>query len=247
MTSSGGLDTLCWGSVGTVERCQPVAEKLRRNNTWWDVTIIPHFVFGGPFVAWVNSPHAMPVLDHFRRRSREALGGVIPRGNWLRDTTGVGPLPGAETGVRVDAQGQVYGMALIERLNVPILAGTDVIWVWPVSPMGKFKSTVVGMALHAELAMMQAEGLSPLHALQAATLNPAKLLHGTDSLGTVAPGKLADLVLLDANPLEDITNTTAIRAVVANGRYYDRAALDQLWMGIQRIIKHRGLPFFGIL
>ena len=72
------------------------------------------------------------------------------------------------------------------------------------------------------------EGLTPLEALQAATLNPAKMLHGTDLLGTVAAGKLADLVLLDGNPLADITNTTTIRAVVANGRYYDRAALDSL-------------------
>ena len=71
-----------------------------------------------------------------------------------------------------------------------------------------------------------ADGLTPLNALRAATLNPAKFLHATDSLGTVAPGNLADLMLLDAGPLADITNTTAIWAVVANGHYFDRAALD---------------------
>ena len=68
----------------------------------------------------------------------------------------------------------------------------------------------------------------PLAALQAATINPARAIQGTDSLGTVAAGRLADLVLLDANPLADITNTTQISAVVANGRYFDRAALDGL-------------------
>ena len=83
-------------------------------------------------------------------------------------------------------------------------------------------------AEYIELELYVAEGLTPLEALQTATLNPAKLLHATGSLGTVAPGKLADLVLLDADPLADITNTTTIRAVVANGRYFDRAALDQL-------------------
>ena len=59
------------------------------------------------------------------------------------------------------------------------------------------------------------------------------MLHATDSLGTIAPGKLADLVLLDADPLADITNTTTIRAVVANGRYVDRAALDRLLAEVQ--------------
>lgn len=85
---------------------------------------------------------------------------------------------------------------------------------------------IPGFALHAELAAYVAEGVTPLAALQSATINPAKALRLTDSLGTVAAGNLADLVLLDANPLDDITNTTMIRAVVANGRYFDRAALD---------------------
>ena len=75
--------------------------------------------------------------------------------------------------------------------------------------------------------------MTTLNALQTATLNPAKMLRATDSLGTVAPGKLADLVLLDADPLADITNTTTIRAVVANGRYFDRPALDRLLAEVQ--------------
>ena len=64
--------------------------------------------------------------------------------------------------------------------------------------------------------------------LQAATLNPARALRATDSLGTVAAGKLADLVVLEANPLADVANVAAIRAVVANGRYFDRMALDSI-------------------
>ena len=67
-----------------------------------------------------------------------------------------------------------------------------------------------------------------MEALQAATLNPAKVMKLTDSLGTVEPGKVADLVLLDADPLADIANTRLIRAVVANGRLFDRARLDSL-------------------
>jgi imidazolonepropionase-like amidohydrolase len=75
--------------------------------------------------------------------------------------------------------------------------------------------------------------MTPFEALQAATLNPARALRATDSLGTVARGKLADLVLLDADPLQDIWNTSKVRAVVANGRYFDRAALDQLLRDVE--------------
>ena len=62
----------------------------------------------------------------------------------------------------------------------------------------------------------------------AVTLNAARYVGATDSLGTVEAGKLADLVLLDADPLADIYNTQRIQAVVANGHYYDRATLDRL-------------------
>ncbi len=71
-------------------------------------------------------------------------------------------------------------------------------------------------------------GLTPLQSLQTATLNPAGYLGASDSLGTVATGKLADLVLLAGNPLDDIGNTQRIRAVIAAGRLYRRADLDRL-------------------
>ena len=71
-------------------------------------------------------------------------------------------------------------------------------------------------------------GLTPLEALQAATLNPARMLGLADSLGTIEADKLADLVLLEANPLEDIRNTQRIRAVIADGRLYRRADIDRL-------------------
>ena len=75
--------------------------------------------------------------------------------------------------------------------------------------------------------------MTPLQALQAATLNPARFFERTDDLGTIEAGKLADLVLLDANPLEDIANTQRIRAVVADGRLYRRGDLDRLLVEIE--------------
>jgi imidazolonepropionase-like amidohydrolase len=72
-----------------------------------------------------------------------------------------------------------------------------------------------------------------MEALQTTTLNPAKFLGMDDQLGTVEKGKLADLVLLDANPLDDIRNTQKIAAVIVNGRYLSRAELDKILAGVE--------------
>jgi imidazolonepropionase-like amidohydrolase len=118
--------------------------------------------------------------------------------------------------------GTPLSMGVARSSGLPVLAGTDAAGIiWP------------GPSLHKEMGLLVKGGLTPLAALQAATLNPAQALHATDSLGTVAPGKLADLVLLDANPLADITNTKAIHAVVANGRYFGRPVLDSLLAAFQ--------------
>jgi amidohydrolase family protein len=85
-----------------------------------------------------------------------------------------------------------------------------------------------GFAVHDELELLVKAGLTPMEALQAATRNPAAYLGKLDSLGTVERGKTADLVLLDANPLEDIRNTRRIAAVVIRGRLLAREDLDQM-------------------
>jgi imidazolonepropionase-like amidohydrolase len=87
---------------------------------------------------------------------------------------------------------------------------------------------IAGFCVHDELATMVRAGLTPLAALQTATVNPARALGRERTSGTIAPGRSADLVLLDANPLEDIGNVRRIRAVITAGRFLDRNALDQL-------------------
>jgi imidazolonepropionase-like amidohydrolase len=82
--------------------------------------------------------------------------------------------------------------------------------------------------VHKELELMVVAGLPPLDALRAATINPARYLGREAEMGSVEKGRLADLVLLDANPLEDIRNTRQVRAVVLNGRFFDRAQLDAM-------------------
>jgi imidazolonepropionase-like amidohydrolase len=98
--------------------------------------------------------------------------------------------------------------------GVGILAGCDAL--------------IAGFCVHDELAAMVAAGMTPLGALQTATLNPARYLGREQTLGSIAVGKIADLVLLDANPLTDIRNIGRIRAVVVAGRLLDRTALDDL-------------------
>jgi imidazolonepropionase-like amidohydrolase len=104
----------------------------------------------------------------------------------------------------------------MNRAGVNLMTGTDLGVKW-ISP---------GQSLHEEIAYLVDAGLTPMQALQAATRNPARFL-GVNG-GTIEPGKLANLVLLDANPLEDIRNTTRIRGVVLDGNYYDRGRPDTL-------------------
>ena len=87
---------------------------------------------------------------------------------------------------------------------------------------------VPGFCLHDELAWMTKAGLSPLQALQTATLNPARFLGRESTQGTVAVGKRADLVLLEADPLTDITHTRGIAAVILRGRLLAKPDLERI-------------------
>jgi imidazolonepropionase-like amidohydrolase len=107
----------------------------------------------------------------------------------------------------------------MHRAGVPFLAGTDVTnpYCFP------------GFSLHDELALLVDEcKFTPLEALACATCNPARFLGMEKDLGTVTKGKLADLVLLDANPLDDIKNTQKIAAVVAGGKLITKAELQKM-------------------
>jgi len=85
-----------------------------------------------------------------------------------------------------------------------------------------------GLAAHWEIWMLTQGGMTPMEALRAATINGARYLGLDKDLGSLEPGKLADLVVLDANPLQDIHNSDDISVVVQNGRVYDSMTLDQL-------------------
>ena len=105
----------------------------------------------------------------------------------------------------------------MHQAGVMLLAGTDI--AGPRIP---------GFSLHNELGMLVTAGLTPAQALETATLNPAIVLKKTNELGSVEVGKMANLVLLDANPLENIDNTRRISTVVLKGKVFNRTQLDKL-------------------
>ena len=111
-------------------------------------------------------------------------------------------------------------LPLLREAGVTILAGTDA---------GFLNSfNYPGLGLHDELEVLVKYGLTPQQALAASVMNGPAFLGATDGFGGLSAGKIADVVLLDKNPLEDIRATRGIHAVVLKGRYLDRVALDGL-------------------
>lgn len=187
----------------SAERCAPVIAALRRNGTW----VVPTL---GLFRVTVNADlvladtAAMAVVPLPRRQQWIASARERPAALREADST---LLEAGRSAVRA-----------LRQAGVPLLAGTDV---------GN-EFLIPGYALHMELAALVDAGLTPTEALRAATIEPARFLQATDSLGAIRRGALADLVLLEANPLQDIRHARRVRGVFANGRYLDRVALDDL-------------------
>jgi imidazolonepropionase-like amidohydrolase len=117
----------------------------------------------------------------------------------------------------------------LNRSGVKIMTGTDAPapYVFP------------GFAVHDELALLVRAGLTPFEALRAATRNPAEFLGALKSYGTVEKGKVADLVLLEANPLADISNTKRINSVVADGRYFSRNEIEKMLAQVETDAKKK--------
>ena len=161
-------------------------------------------------VLWQRMAHTSD--DQLKNDSRLKFVASSIRATWpeLKDEDS-GP-------VKQQIQGIYRLVGLSTQTRVEMLAGTDTGDPW----------TIPGATLHDELEQLVAAGMSPHQALRAATLAPAKFFGWDESMGSIEKGKLADLVLLDANPLEDIRNTRKIAAVFARGKYLSRARLDQI-------------------
>ncbi|MGH7720425.1 MAG: amidohydrolase family protein, partial [Gemmatimonadaceae bacterium] len=197
--------TLAWRFADTA-RIAALARETREARVWNTPTLATRIYHSPQDVVdrYLASPEASYMSPSARGRLQDRT--RIP---WLRNYTAEDFRLAGEGNLRQD-----HLLRALRAAGAGLLAGTD-IGPW-------------GPSLHLELQYLVAAGLSPLDALRAATVNPARFLNAADTLGTIRPGARADLVLLDADPLTDIRSTSKISAVVVGGQLLDRARLGEL-------------------
>jgi imidazolonepropionase-like amidohydrolase len=197
--------------IGVSDTSSALIAALAKSQVWQCPTVVNSVGSAADFMS-------DPGLPYWLRASVEG---------WRR--TAVSRLDATDSAARAFQERATRRLGLIKKLHdaqVPFLAGTD-------APAGY--DLVPGSSLHRELQLFVRAGLTPLQALQTATLNPAVYFGRTAEWGTVAPGKTADLVVLSRNPLDDIANTRSVVAVVADGRYYSPRDLDGLRLRIMEL------------
>lgn len=185
------------------------AKLAKRNNTWFSPTLIA--------MEWIGRQTRS--LDSLRNLSTLKYVHPLMQSKWLGFNA-------------YNREGGADRIAYFERMisfnkklvkafkeaGVPIVAGTD----------AGTSAVVWGFSLHDELELLVNAGLTAEEALASATRLPATWLHIDDKIGTLAPGKFADLILLDKNPLENIRNTTTIAGVFVNGKWIARKTIDKM-------------------
>jgi hypothetical protein len=185
------------------EDLTPLFARFVRNGTW----VTPTFVAQYEVALWPTRALPGDSLAHYLPDTlRRFVASIFPMPEDVP--------PGADSVGRAIFAKRLALVGMMHRAGVGVLAGTD-------APL---RNSPPGFGLHEELAFLASAGLTPFEVLRAATIEPARFLGLLDSLGTVETGKLADLVLLDADPLADVRNTRRISAVMSNGRLVDSVA-----------------------
>jgi amidohydrolase family protein len=184
---------------------------LRAFGTWLSPTFAVNRVISKPVDTYAHDPRLKYVSQDIRDYWADRLPLFAP----------VTPEQTAQQEAYFEAQLRLVGAA--HRAGVGVLGGTDCLnpYVFP------------GFSLHDELDFLVEAGLTPRRALQVVTRDAAAFLGRADSTGTITPGKVADLVLLDADPLADIRAVRRIDTVVTAGRVLDRATLDRMLAGVE--------------
>ena len=187
-------------------KCRNLARSFVQNQTWQVPTLIRLKTMQQSDDPVFRGAASLKYMDKATRALWEQLAK-----QYGRDIS-----PQAAATFRAFYDQQLKLTALMAAEGVPMLAGSDLGGIW----------VVPGFSLHQEFLELAAGGLNPLQVLQATTLNGARFLGRQAAMGRVAEGFNADLVLLDANPLQDVAHLSRIHAVFLKGRHLDRAALD---------------------
>lgn len=195
------------------QKCRALFARFAKNKTWQVPTAVLHrmLTFRGE--------------ESFRRDERLKYVPLAEAQAWQKLPSGPQRFTPETRQRRFEKLFETIG--IMHKTGVPILAGTD---------LGN-PFIFAGFSLHDELELFVKAGLTPREALQTATINPAKFLGKEKDLGTVQRGKLADLVLLDGNPLENISNTRRISGVVVNGKYLPQETLRKLLAEVETAAK----------
>jgi len=193
-------------------RAAALFERFRRNGSWHCPTMRANAVLSTPVGAFDDDPRLryMPAefaqmwADRHRLFAPSTQTATAEQARYIED--------------RLSLIGAMH------RSGVGVLSGTDCLnpYVYP------------GFSTHDELRLLVRAGLSPMSALRAATADPARYLGLHHTMGTVRAGNVADLVVLDADPLADIGNTQRINAVVTRGRLLSRSRLDIMLAEVER-------------
>ena len=189
-------------------KCRAVTQVLADRGTWQVPTLIRLRTMMFSDDALYRADPNLAYVDKTTRALWESLG--------ARYSVDVPPAAAATFRRYYGAQQEL--VKRMKRQGVKMLAGSDLGGIW----------VIPGFGLHQEFRELAAAGLSPLEVLQTATLNGAEFLGREATMGTVAEGKHADLVLLDANPLADVANLAKISAVFLKGTHFSSEALENL-------------------
>jgi imidazolonepropionase-like amidohydrolase len=187
------------------EKEAALLQRFKRNHTWQTPTLIVSR----------NGILGVPVRDDPRLKYVPAFLKTI----WQQQMDGHRQRPAERAEfLKWNYERLVDTVGMMHQARVDLLAGTDAFnpYCFP------------GFSLHDELELLVGAGLTAADALRAATIDPARFLGKEAEMGSVSKGKIADVVLLDADPLKDIRNTKRIHAVFFQGKLYERQALDKM-------------------
>jgi imidazolonepropionase-like amidohydrolase len=190
---------------------------FKRNGTWQTPTLTLLRMFSSMHdTAFTNDPR----LRFVGVRERQSWDPAIVSKESVAENTALS---------KNEFQKDLQLVGAMQKAGVGILAGTDT-----GNPY-----CIPGFSLHDELQLLVRAGLTPLEALQAATLNPARFLGKENDFGSLRVGKIANLVLLEADPLDDIENTTKIAAVILYGQFLGRSTLDEMLFNVEALANRK--------